>query len=88
MAESGAGRIDTPPVTTQASPGSGFGIAANTANNSIYVYGTTTYNGSPTNYTSEFDCLTNSWTLYASPLGGTTPSTVGISLCAGEPKVP
>lgn len=51
----------------------GQGIAANTANNSIYVYGTTTYNGSPTNYTSEFDCLTNSWTLYASPLGGTTP---------------
>jgi len=31
LAESGAGRIDTPPVTTQASPGSGFGIAANTA---------------------------------------------------------
>ena len=51
----------------------GQGIAANTANNSIYVFGTTTYNGSPTNYTSEFDCLTNSWTIYANPVTGTTP---------------
>ncbi len=49
----------------------GQGIAANTANNAIYVFGTTTYNGSPTNYTSEFDCLTNSWTIYSSSTNGT-----------------
>ena len=51
----------------------GQGIAANTATNTTYLFGTTTYNGSPTNYTSEFDCLTNSWTLYANPTTGTAP---------------
>lgn len=44
----------------------GQGIAANTAANTNYLFGTSIYNGSPTNYTSEFDCLTNSWVLYAS----------------------
>jgi hypothetical protein len=51
----------------------GQGIAAGTANNATYIFGTTVYNGSPTNYTSEFDCLTNSWTIYASSTSGTTP---------------
>ncbi|MBX3463937.1 MAG: hypothetical protein KF830_12265 [Planctomycetes bacterium] len=52
---------------------SGQGIAANTAANTTYLYGLTTYNGSPTNFCSEFDCLTNTWTLYANPTTGTTP---------------
>ena len=51
----------------------GQGIAANTATNTTYVFGTTLYNGSPTNYTSEFDCLTNSWQIYANPTTGTAP---------------
>lgn len=51
----------------------GQGIAANTANNSTYIFGTTVYNGSPTNYTSEFDCVTNTWTIYASSTSGATP---------------
>ena len=49
------------------------GIAANTAGHTIFLFGTSTYNGSPTNYTSEFDCVTNSWTLYANPTTGTLP---------------
>ncbi|MBL8750837.1 MAG: hypothetical protein JNK78_16875, partial [Planctomycetes bacterium] len=32
--------------------------------NVTYLYGTL-YGGSPTNWTSEFDCLTDSWTLYS-----------------------
>ncbi len=48
--------------------GNGITIAANT----LYVYGPN-YGGSPTNYTSEFDSLTNSWSIYASPTTGTTP---------------
>lgn len=51
----------------------GQGVAGGTTANTQYVYGTTVYGGSPTNYTSEFDCLTNSWTIYASPTTGTTP---------------
>ncbi len=51
----------------------GQGIAANTASNKTYLFGTTLYNGSPTNYTSEFDCLTNSWTIYANPTTGSAP---------------
>lgn len=48
----------------------GQGIAANTASNTIFLFGTTTYNGSPSDYTSEFDCVTNSWSLYATnPVG-------------------
>ncbi|MFO1030012.1 MAG: kelch repeat-containing protein [Planctomycetota bacterium] len=39
--------------------GNGITVAANTT----YVYGPN-YGGSPTNFTSEFDCLTNSWVLY------------------------
>jgi hypothetical protein len=31
------------------------------------------YGGSPSNYTSEFDFLTNSWTIYGNPITGTTP---------------
>lgn len=48
--------------------GNGITVAANT----LYVYGPS-YGGSPSNYTSEFDCLTNTWSIYASPLTGTTP---------------
>ena len=48
--------------------GNGITVAANTT----YVYGPS-YAGSPSNYTSEFDCLTNSWTIYANPTTGTTP---------------
>ena len=48
--------------------GNGITVASNTT----YVYGPS-YGGSPTNYTSEFDCLTNTWSLYASPTTGTTP---------------
>ncbi|MBL8751763.1 MAG: hypothetical protein JNK15_00575 [Planctomycetes bacterium] len=48
--------------------GNGITVAANT----IYVYGPS-YGGSPTNYTSEFDSLTNQWSIYASPTTGTTP---------------
>ena len=39
--------------------GNGITVAANTT----YVYGPN-YGGSPTNFTSEFDCVTNSWVLY------------------------
>ena len=42
------------------------------ASNAIYVYGPS-YGGSPSNYTSEFDCLTNTWSIYGSPTTGTTP---------------
>lgn len=42
------------------------------ASNQIFLYGSS-YGGSPTNYTSEFDSFTNSWTIYASPTTGTTP---------------
>ncbi|MCC7065946.1 MAG: hypothetical protein IT456_24330 [Planctomycetes bacterium] len=52
---------------------SGQGIAAGTAANATYIYGTTLYNGSPSNYTSEFDSVTNSWSLYASSTAGTAP---------------
>lgn len=31
------------------------------------------YGGSPSNFTSEFDFLTNSWTIYGNPITGTTP---------------
>lgn len=48
------------------------GIAANTAANTTYLFGTLLYNGSPSNYTSEFDCVTNSWSIYSSTL--TSPS--------------
>jgi hypothetical protein len=48
--------------------GNGITVASNTT----YVYGPS-YGGSPTNYTSEFDCLTNAWSIYASPTTGTTP---------------
>ena len=51
----------------------GQGVAAGTANNTTYIYGTSTYNGSPTNYTSEFDCVTNMWTIYANPITGAAP---------------
>lgn len=43
----------------------GNGIAAGTTANATYLFGTSLYNGSPSDFTSEFDCLTNSWTLYA-----------------------
>ncbi len=42
-----------------------------TATNSA-LYGPN-YGGSPSNYTSEFDFLTNSWTIYGNPITGTTP---------------
>lgn len=48
--------------------GNGITVATNTT----YVYGPS-YGGSPTNYTSEFDCLTNRWSIYANPITGTTP---------------
>ncbi len=48
--------------------GQGITVAANTT----YVYGPS-YGGSPSNYTSEFDCLTNSWVIYGNPTTGTTP---------------
>ena len=48
--------------------GNGITVAANTT----YVYGPN-YGGSPTNFTSEFDCLTNSWVLYGT---GTFSGTV------------
>jgi hypothetical protein len=47
--------------------GNGIHVAANTT----YVYGSS-YGGSPTNFTSEFDCLTNQWVLYSTGTG-TTP---------------
>jgi hypothetical protein len=31
------------------------------------------YGGSPSNFTSEYDFLTNSWTIYGNPITGTTP---------------
>ena len=48
--------------------GQGITVATNT----LYVYGPN-YGGSPSNYTSEFDCLTNSWVIYANPTTGTAP---------------
>jgi hypothetical protein len=48
--------------------GNGNTVAANAA----YVYGPN-YGGAPTNYTSEFDCLTNGWSIHANPITGTTP---------------
>lgn len=48
--------------------GNGITVAANTT----YVYGPN-FGGSPTNYTSEFDSLTNTWSIYANPTTGTTP---------------
>lgn len=48
--------------------GNGITVAANT----LYVYGPS-YGGSPSNYTSEFDCLTNTWSIYANPITGATP---------------
>lgn len=48
--------------------GNGITVAANTT----YVYGPS-YGGSPTNFTSEFDSLSNSWSIYANPTTGTTP---------------
>lgn len=48
--------------------GQGITVAAN----ATYVYGPS-YGGSPSNYTSEFDCLSNSWSIYANPLTGATP---------------
>lgn len=44
------------------------GIAANTAANTTYLFNTTLCGGSPSNYTSEFDCVTNSWSIYSSSL--------------------
>ena len=41
--------------------------------NTLFLFGTTVYNGSPTNYTSEFDCVTNTWSIYANPTTGTAP---------------
>lgn len=49
--------------------GNGHGTATT---NLIFLYGTS-WGGSPTNFTSEFDCLTNTWSTYASPTTGTTP---------------
>jgi len=48
--------------------GNGITITTNTT----YIYGPN-YGGSPSNYTSEFDCLTNAWVIYANPTTGTTP---------------
>ncbi len=48
--------------------GQGITVAANT----VYVYGPS-YGGSPSNYTSEFDCLTNTWSIYANAATGATP---------------
>lgn len=48
--------------------GNGHTLPANTT----YLYGTS-YGGSPSNYTSEFDSFTNSWTIYSTPLTGATP---------------
>ncbi|MBK8098187.1 MAG: hypothetical protein IPK26_13830 [Planctomycetes bacterium] len=48
--------------------GNGITIASNTT----WIYGPN-YGGSPSNYTSEFDCLTNSWEIYANPTTGATP---------------
>ena len=48
--------------------GQGITVATNTT----YVYGPN-YGGSPSNYTSEFDCLTNQWVLYANPTTGASP---------------
>lgn len=47
--------------------GQGITVAANT----LFVYGPN-FGGSPSNYTSEFDCITNSWVLYSTG-AGTTP---------------
>ena len=46
--------------------GNGITAAANTT----YVYGPN-FGGSPSNYTSEFDCLTNQWVLYSTGTGAT-----------------
>jgi hypothetical protein len=51
----------------------GQGIAAGAAANATYLYPATLYGGSPSNYTSEFDCVTNTWSIYASPTTGTSP---------------
>ena len=48
--------------------GNGIHIGANVT----WVYGSS-WGGSPTNYTSEFDCLTNSWVHYGNPITGATP---------------
>lgn len=40
------------------------------ATNATYVYGPN-FGGSPSNYTSEFDCLTNQWVLYSTGTGAT-----------------
>ena len=40
--------------------------------NLTYLYGTS-YGGSPTNFTSEYDSFTNQWSIHASPTTGTTP---------------
>jgi hypothetical protein len=40
--------------------------------NSVYVYGPS-YGGSPSNYTSEFDCMSNTWSILANPTTGSTP---------------
>ncbi len=48
--------------------GNGITVAANTT----YVYGPN-YGGSPTNYTSEFDSFSNTWSIYANPTTGTSP---------------
>lgn len=40
------------------------GNGNNPATNVTYLYGTL-YGGAPTNWTSEYDCLTNSWQLYS-----------------------
>ena len=45
---------------------------SNITTNLTYLYGTS-YGGSPTNYTSEFDSYTNDWTTYANAATGTTP---------------
>jgi hypothetical protein len=48
--------------------GNGITVAANAS----YVYGPS-HGGAPTNYTSEFDSLTNQWSIYANPTTGATP---------------
>jgi hypothetical protein len=50
----------------------GQGLNQGAAGNVTYVYGAD-YGGSPSNYTSEFDCVTNTWSIYGTPTAGATP---------------
>ncbi len=47
------------------------GNGNNVASNVTYLYGTS-YGGAPTNWTSEFDCVTNTWALYSRGSGTST----------------